>query len=169
MLKYSALLLLFLFNVNTIFGQCSSSEKELVISITPDNWPNEISWDVVDLTTTNVVASGASTGSSICLDTLTCYKFTIYDSYGDGICCSQGNGSYDLVYDGVLIKTGGQYGDSESKTINCLPIDSTNLPLVKINTNGQTIVDNIRIVADMDIIYNGPNVTNHYNDLPRRK
>ena len=37
-----------------------------------------------------------------------CYRFTINDSYGDGICCSYGNGSYSVSYDGVVMGSGGQ-------------------------------------------------------------
>lgn len=47
---------------------------------------------------------------------------------------------------------------------------SSNLPIIVINTNGQTIPDEPKITADMGIIYNGPGVRNaladpfnHYN------
>jgi hypothetical protein len=33
-----------------------------------------------------------------------CYKFVMYDDYGDGLCCSWGSGYYKLYYDGTLIK-----------------------------------------------------------------
>lgn len=38
---------------------------------------------------------------------------------------------------------------------------SSNLPIVSINTSGQTIVDDPRIVVNMGIIYNGPGVRNY--------
>src|SRR5688572_1076543 len=41
---------------------------------------------------------------------------------------------------------------------------SSNLPIVVINTNGQTIVDDPKIVADMGIIHNAPGVRNHITD-----
>ena len=164
MTKYISLFTLLIFSDLHGFSQCVSTEKELIINIIPDNYPAEITWDIVDLSSANIIASGGPIGSTLCLDSTTCFKFTIYDSANDGICCSYGIGSYTLNYAGTIIQSGGSYGSSESKTINCLPIDSTNLPLVKINTNGQTINDNIRIVADMEIIYNGPNVINHYFD-----
>tara|TARA_R110001592_G_scaffold137257_5_gene355106 strand:- start:1178 stop:3097 length:1920 start_codon:yes stop_codon:yes gene_type:complete len=166
MIKYLSLLLCFSFSLKHIHAQCNTNEKELIINIVSDNWPAETSWEVANLSTSVIVASGGSSGSSVCLDSTICYRFTINDSYGDGICCSQGNGYYELFYDGNLIKTGGEYTYSESKTINCLPIDSSNLALVIINTNGQTILDDTRIVADMKIIYNGFNTINHYNDFP---
>jgi len=41
---------------------------------------------------------------------------------------------------------------------------TSNLPIVVINTNGQTIMDDPRIVCDMGIIYNGVGVMNNIND-----
>ena len=41
---------------------------------------------------------------------------------------------------------------------------TTNLPIVLINTNGQTIPDEPKITAQMGIIYNGPGQMNHQND-----
>jgi subtilisin-like proprotein convertase family protein len=40
----------------------------------------------------------------------------------------------------------------------------SDLPIVVINTNGQTIVDDPKILADMGIIYNGEGVRNHLTD-----
>jgi hypothetical protein len=46
-------------------------------------------------------------------------------------------------------------------------LTSSNLPIIIINTNGQTIVDEPKIMADMGIVFNGPgarnNVTDPYN------
>lgn len=43
-------------------------------------------------------------------------------------------------------------------------VTSSNLPLVVINTNGQTIPDDPKITADMGIIYNGPGQRNNITD-----
>ena len=45
-----------------------------------------------------------------------CYDLTVNDSFGDGICCAYGDGSYTLEVDGVVVATGGDFGDGE--TIN---------------------------------------------------
>lgn len=55
--------------------------------------------------------------------------------------------------------------------LGCTPAFSqefttSNLPIVKINTNGQTIVDDPKIMADMSIIDNGPGAINHIDDEP---
>ena len=44
----------------------------------------------------------------------------------------------------------------------------SDLPIVVINTNGQAIVDDPKIVADMGIIYNGVGVRNYMTDPMNR-
>jgi len=46
------------------------------------------------------------------------------------------------------------------------PFLSTNLPLIRINTNEQGIPDEPKIVADMKVIDNGPGNLNFVNDIP---
>ncbi len=43
-------------------------------------------------------------------------------------------------------------------------LDSSNLPIVILNTNGQAILDDPKIEADMKIIYNGEGKMNHVSD-----
>jgi subtilisin-like proprotein convertase family protein len=47
-----------------------------------------------------------------------------------------------------------------------LTVDSSNLPLVLIDTYGQTIVDDPKIQAGMKIIYHGGNLYNNPTDIP---
>ena len=42
------------------------------------------------------------------------YTFTIKDEYGDGICCTTGDGSYSLELSGKTIHTGGEFGSTET-------------------------------------------------------
>jgi hypothetical protein len=44
------------------------------------------------------------------------------------------------------------------------PFESSNLPIISINTNGNSISDEPRIVADMGVIFNGEGVRNSVND-----
>ena len=46
------------------------------------------------------------------------------------------------------------------------PLSSSNLPLILINTYGQTIPDEPRITADMEVINYGPGLRNHPEDIP---
>lgn len=45
-----------------------------------------------------------------------CYTFSIFDEYGDGICCGEGEGYYILTINDTVIKQGGDYGSGESVT-----------------------------------------------------
>lgn len=98
---------------------CEDTEVTLTINL--DNYPEETSWQIANDAGT-VVASGGTYGNlpdgstvveDICLSD-DCYTFTIFDSYGDGICCGYGNGSYSLTEGGTVLASGGQFGSSES-------------------------------------------------------
>jgi len=117
-----------IFFYSNLLSQCASGYAELIIEIVPDSYPSEISWDVS--TAGTVVASGNSVGDTICIDTTQCTTFTIYDSYGDGICCGYGIGYYNLYVDNVLEATGGEYDNSESTSFFCPPGSSCGNPLV---------------------------------------
>ena len=56
------------------------------------------------------------------------------------------------------------YSPTPSWFVPPLVFTSSNLPIVVINTNSQTILDNIRIVADMGIIYNPGGARNYMTD-----
>ena len=62
--------------------------------------------------------------------------------------------SSDFLINAELQVSSQKYGD----------FTSSNLPIIFINTHGQSIVDDPRIVADMGIIYNGPGKRNNVDD-----
>ncbi len=92
------------------------------LSITFDNYPEETSWDIKD-GSDNIVFAGGTYGAQAdgatltidnCLD-VGCYTLTMYDAYGDGICCAYGSGSYSMVDDnGTLLASGSSFNASES-------------------------------------------------------
>lgn len=93
----------------------------LTLTITLDNYPEETSWTVQNSSGTTVASGAYSTANpdgSTVNETINLgagdYTFTINDSYGDGICCSYGNGSYTLSSGSTTIASGGAFGSSES-------------------------------------------------------
>jgi hypothetical protein len=50
--------------------------------------------------------------------------------------------------------------------VNGQSLTSSNLPIIKVNTNGNTIFDEPKILADLEIIYNGVDKTNNITDKP---
>ncbi len=106
--------------------------ENVTLSITFDDYPEETSWEIKD-SNGNTVFSGGPYSNEPDRSTKTihmclnpgCYTFTIKDSYGDGICCSYGNGSYRLVKDAdnTVIASGGSFRSSESTNF-CLNTNS---------------------------------------------
>lgn len=88
--------------------------------LTLDNYGSDITWNLATDLGTVLYAGGpypdfqAGSVDTIqwCL-TNGCYIFTINDAFGDGICCSEGDGSFVIQNsDGsVLVESDGQYGD----------------------------------------------------------
>ncbi len=93
-------------------------QSEFVLELMTDNWPGETTWNLKN-SYGDVVASGGPYSSPMTLNTETAqvspgyYTFTIFDSYGDGICCAEGNGYYNLIVDGETIHSGGEFGSEE--------------------------------------------------------
>lgn len=103
-------------------GAPPPSCNTLSIAITQDNYPSETSWNIKN-TADEVIASGDVDGvfGLTLLDGN--YVFTINDSYGDGICCGYGSGSYQVIVGGEVIKTGGDFGFQETTNfeVSCDP------------------------------------------------
>ncbi|MGH1387436.1 M43 family zinc metalloprotease [Kordia sp.] len=100
--------------------QTACTDNEVTLTITFDNYPEETSWSLVtdggttvaSQNYTNAQADGSTITETFCLPD-DCYTFTINDAYGDGICCSFGNGSYTLTGPNGEIKSGGSFTSSE--------------------------------------------------------
>lgn len=92
----------------------SYATGDVHLELVPDNYGSEITWTFEDGNGTLIASGGPytdedSTPVNEIFDVVDgmCYTFTIYDAYGDGICCAQGFGYFelttgggDLIYDG---------------------------------------------------------------------
>ena len=125
-------------------GSSGSNCEDVNLTFVFDNYPEDISWDVKDNSGTTV-ASGGNYGSepdgstlvrTFCL-TDGCYDLNIYDSYGDGLCCAYGNGSYALVNaSGTVLASGATFTTGETTNF-CISI-------VDPPTGGDPVVTQIR-------------------------
>jgi len=102
-------------------------EKNIVtLIINADDYPEETSWQIIDIENNTSVASGSlSAGTEIyiediCVDYSACYNLFVYDTYSDGICCAYGIGDFKLLNaDGeVLVENDGDFG-SEAEEFFC--------------------------------------------------
>lgn len=92
------------------------------ITLQFDDFPGEISWSITDDDGQDValggpyssLEGGSTVEEHVCLDQ-GCYTFIINDSYGDGLCCNGGSGSYAVTNAELgLVANGAQFDYSES-------------------------------------------------------
>lgn len=117
---------------------CPSGEDQLIVKIVPDNYPNEISWEVRN-GSSSVIASGGSIGDTLCIPTGTCHQVTIQDSYGDGIFLP---GGYWVYLNGNLIANGNSFGSIITHFVGC-PVGSvcSSAPLITEGSHVATFED----------------------------
>ena len=116
------------------------------VEITPDNYGSEITWEVRNQYGDIVLSGGPYTDGVTTTEVAEtwvnnngCYTFHIWDAYGDGICCSYGNGSYVVKQGGVTILQGGQYASGESKAME---VQDDNVGVQEIGINELRIQPN---------------------------
>ena len=74
------------------------------------------------------------------------------------------NTTYFIVVDGYSASSNGDYQLNVNESVGLNAPDSTNIPLIMINTNNQIIVDEPKINVDFKIIDNSPNSFNYPSD-----
>ena len=121
-----------------------TSQHTISISLTTDDYGNETTWQVIDVSNNTVLASGGPYSSNsvqdipdVIVDGIGCYVFTIYDEYGDGIYAP---GGYAVSYDSVVMGSG--YGDSFSQESYLLNPESSSCPSDEITLTSVDINDN---------------------------
>lgn len=116
---------------------CNSALTELTINL--DNFPGETTWELRnddgDLIAEGgpYFTPGGTVVEQLCSDP-DCYDFTIFDSFGDGICCGFGLGSYTVTDpNGNVVASGGAFGSSETSSF-CTTCEAA-LPVPWINSD----------------------------------
>mmetsp|Transcript_28492 Transcript_28492/g.61197 ORF Transcript_28492/g.61197 Transcript_28492/m.61197 type:complete len:682 (+) Transcript_28492:175-2220(+) len=111
-------------------------DMEIVVNIVTDNYPEETSWiltnncDGSEITPDEFVEKEFSHVQPYCLP-LGEYTFVIEDTYGDGICCGYGRGSYEVTSNGVSVASGGEFDGTEASTFgSCSTTSPTKSPVV---------------------------------------
>ena len=101
---------------------CPCNGGDVTLTILLDNFPQETSWELVQ--DNSVIAQGGTYGHLPDRSTVTenlclpdgCYDFIFYDSYGDGICCTYGEGYFQLILDadGTILAEGSNFGSVQT-------------------------------------------------------
>lgn len=101
-------------------GGCLYGSEDLTVFVQTDNWPSEFFWSLKDGGGNVVYAGGPYPHpASDFVETLCfppgCYTASIFDSFGDGICCHPyfGDGSIAFTSNGVELGRADNFGYSE--------------------------------------------------------
>jgi len=104
-------------------------EQSLTLNLLTDNFPFETFWVLQDANTLDILAEGSGGASAATLLTTTiclrngCYRFTMFDSSGDGLCCSFGEGEFLLIDElGNILAQGAEFGSALEFDF-CLPFE----------------------------------------------
>ncbi|WP_166379173.1 endonuclease [Pseudoalteromonas sp. Z9A4] len=96
----------------------SCTDNSLILTLSTDNYGSETSW-AVNNNQGSAVANGSGYASNTQYDEQICltdgtYTLVINDSYGDGMCCSTGNGSYALKQGSTTLASGASFNSTDS-------------------------------------------------------
>ncbi len=171
-------------------ADCEGLGTEYEVELTTGGWGGEVSWEIrnvfgVVLFSETGFADYSTYEFDICLVD-GCYEFFMIDSYGDGwnggsfyiedeednlLVAGELAGGYE---DSILFAVGDDCeieGCTDPEALNynpwsnvddgsCFLFGESNLPIMMINTLGQEILDDPRIVAQMGLINNADSLNN---------
>ena len=149
-------------NLNiTVAGAAVAASQYVTVNITTDAYGSETTWKLMNSSGAVVSQGGPWTDLSaagqtvqtpvfVTLNPTQCYTFEIYDSFGDGICCSYGNGAYSVkdAANNVLL-SGGEFADSEKGVFKTgvLSLDELNTIALNVYPNPASDVVNVSFEA----------------------
>ncbi|WP_462170487.1 endonuclease [Pseudoalteromonas xiamenensis] len=95
----------------------SCSAHNVALTLTTDSYASETSWTLkagsTQVASGNGYNNNATVTENFCLNDGD-YTFTIFDAYGDGICCSYGNGNYALKEGSTELASGSSFTSQQS-------------------------------------------------------
>lgn len=108
---------------------CGACDHTLQLDLYTDRYPQDVSWRLSTDSKNSLCEDVDEQGGdydqqsfmySEVISQELCdsqsYTFTIFDSFGDGLCCAYGSGRYEVTLDGVAVASGDQYTSTESTT-----------------------------------------------------
>ena len=109
-----------------------AATAEITIEILQDKYGNHTTWELLSSDNTVVMTGGPYKylpNATTELHTYTaelnvddCYKFAIYDTFGNGICCEDGDGYYKIISSNgnVVVDGRGDYGEMAYNIISVM-------------------------------------------------
>lgn len=107
---------------------CATDQELFEFMMQTDGFGEDITWRLKKRNSKgkfkNVLSGGFSEAygdnnlftEEYCIPKNDCYKFLIYDSYGDGLCCNEGEGYYKISFKDELVRKNKFKGKRKQKT-----------------------------------------------------
>jgi hypothetical protein len=145
----------------TIAGASNAVSQIVYVNITTDAYGSETTWKLKNSAGTVVSQGGpwtdltaagqtVQTPVNVTLNPSQCYTFEIYDAYGDGMCCSYGNGAYSVTdANGTVLVSGGEFADMEKGVFKTgvASVDELNTIALNVYPNPATDAVNVSFEA----------------------
>lgn len=104
------------------FNAATGPTLEVELTLVLDDYGTETTWELRNSNNQVLYTGGPyqdDADQTVITETFCitdgCYTFTVFDSWGDGMCCDYGNGGYTLTnWNGQDFASGGEFEDSES-------------------------------------------------------
>merc|ERR1711865_1074105 len=102
-------------------SECSAGQSDITLFFKFDDFPDDISWTVTNSQNVlvaetdepgfyeDILLTKATETITVCNNN--CYDVTINDNFGNGLCCEEGNGRYDIRVQGKTVFTGKRFGE----------------------------------------------------------
>jgi len=131
-------------NIN-VAPATNAVSQHVSIHIVTDRYGSETTWKLRNSNNQVIQSGGPYTNLSsnttatqpvvyAQLNPTECYSFEILDSYGDGMCCSYGQGRYEVKdANGTVIASGGEFVSSDIKLFKTGVLGINELDLVALN------------------------------------
>ncbi|MBM3916861.1 MAG: T9SS type A sorting domain-containing protein [Sphingomonadales bacterium] len=132
----------------TVASAVNAVSQYITVYITTDYYASETAWTIKNSAGATVAQGGGNwadltTGQPgttvqapqlVTLNPSQCYTFEITDTYGDGICCAYGNGSYTLKdANGTTIAQGGEFASVDTRAFKTGTLGMDELATIAMN------------------------------------
>jgi len=128
---------------------CLPDQEMVTLDLLTDNYPGETTWELKNTNSdagTSMYTGGPYSDSGklhseiMCANKGESYDFTLYDSYGDGICCSYGTGSYTVKRGEETVKeSNGQFLSSETTSFTVPGAETSEEPSMAPSTQPSAV------------------------------
>ena len=109
-------------------GSCiAGGPQTFTMTLTTDQYGSETSWTLTDASGATVMSGNGYGNNTTYTSTeqlcYGCYTLTVSDSYGDGMCCQYGDGSYTFTVNGEVVASGASFASSDVTNFCAEPSD----------------------------------------------